>query len=485
MVKKIVFLVAGLAFLLSVSSAEGKKSSGKTTKVIILHVNDMHAKIDNLPKLAWLADSLRKTNPYVFLLSAGDNFTGNPVVDMIADKGFPMIDLMNRCKFDASAIGNHEFDLGQVNLEKRFEQAGFPFICCNLDFSATSLKQPQPYIVLDAGKKIHIAILGIIELNDKGIPDTHPTKVEGIKFYDGIGEARKYAWLKKKYGILIGLTHLGVETDVRLADTLPELDEIIGGHSHTLIEKPMMQNGVMIVQAGANLKYIGKTTLEVKKGHVTARSDEVIPITALRNADPDMVELCKRYNVNEEFNQVAGIAGSALNGYDALGSLMTDALVSELKVDFAFQNRGGIRISSLPAGPITVKDIYQLDPFGNQVVTYRMNQKEIVSLITYAFTLEKAPDLQVSGMTYTLLTDGKGRCLGVEILDTSGKPLDPVKDYSVAMNSYIAASYRFDHRDAGNTAAITTAEVLISYLKKAGTVNYSGVKRIGQKIQTE
>ena len=234
--KKLTFMwIAGLIVLLPFQGHSQHKTAGKPTEVIILHVNDMHAKIDNLPKLAYLADSLRKIHPVVFLVSVGDNFTGNPVVDMISDKGYPMIDLMNRCGFNVSAMGNHEFDLGQENLNKRFEQAKFPFICCNFDATGTPLKQPKPYLVLEAGKKIHIALLGIIELNDKRIPDTHPSKVTGIKFYDGIAKAREYSWLKKKYGILIGLTHLGVETDIKLADSMPEFDEIIGWHSHTLI----------------------------------------------------------------------------------------------------------------------------------------------------------------------------------------------------------------------------------------------------------
>jgi 5'-nucleotidase / UDP-sugar diphosphatase len=483
--KRIVLLMAGWVVLFSVIAQAGRKDAGKSTEVIILHVNDMHAKIDQLPKLAWLADSLRRTHPYVFLLSAGDNFTGNPVVDMIADKGYPMIDLMNRCGFNASAIGNHEFDLGQENLKKRIEQANFPFICCNLDVSGTALKQPKPYIVLDAGSSIHIAVLGILELNDKGIPDTHPSKVAGIKFYDGPRKAREYAGLRKKYGILIGLTHLGVETDVKLADSMPEFNLIIGGHSHTLIEKAMLRNGVMIVQAGSNLKYIGKTTLGIQNGQVISRRDEVIPVSALNKADPALEKLCVQYNGNEEFKQVAGIAVNPIEGYDALGSLMTDAIVSQLKVDFAFQNRGGIRINSLPKGDITLKDIYQLDPFGNAVVIFRMNPKEIVSLVSYAYNLEKAPDLQVSGMTYTVTADGKGHCLEVALLDGRGKPLDPERDYTVAMNSYIAASYLFDHRDPGSTAATTTAEVLIQYLKEVGKVDYTGVKRIKQVIREQ
>lgn len=475
--------ISVLLILLTLQGFTQSGTDGKSTEVIILHVNDMHARIDNLPKLAYLADSLRKIFPYVFLVSAGDNFTGNPVVDMVSDKGYPMIDLMNRCGFTCSAMGNHEFDLGQDNLNKRFEQANFPFICCNMDVRTSSLRQPKAYLVLDAGKKIKIAVLGIIELNDKGIPDTHPAKVEGIKFQDGIAKAREYKWLKKKYHILIGLTHLGVDTDTRLADSMPEFDEIIGGHSHTLIDKPKVENGVPIVQAGSYLKYIGKTTLWIKNHTVTGCSEEVIPVAALHRADSAMVRLCEKYNRNEEFSRVAGIAETALDGYDMLGSLMTDALTHELHTDVAFQNRGGIRVSSIPQGPITIRDIYQLDPFGNQVVTFRMNTDEIKSLIHYAYELEKRIDLQVSGMNYNVLTDGQGHCLGVDLFDSPGKPADSSRIYTVAMNSYIAASYSFKHSDPGTTGNLTTAEILIQYLNEIKSVNYAGIKRAAQTLR--
>lgn len=95
MKKRSFLLITGLIVLIIFQGHSQKKIPVNLQEVIILHVNDMHAKIDNLPKLAYLADSLRKISPYVFMVSAGDNFTGNPVVDMVADKGYPMIDLMN------------------------------------------------------------------------------------------------------------------------------------------------------------------------------------------------------------------------------------------------------------------------------------------------------------------------------------------------------------------------------------------------------
>jgi 2',3'-cyclic-nucleotide 2'-phosphodiesterase (5'-nucleotidase family) len=475
--------LTGLALLLSfqVFAQQGARQ-GRTT-VIILHVNDMHAKIDNLPKLAYLADSLRKTNPFVFLVSAGDNFTGNPAVDMAADKGYPMIDLMNRCGFNVSAIGNHEFDLGQETLNKRFEQAKFPFICCNLKVDGGTLEQPNPFFILDVGNKIHIAVLGIIELNDKGIPDTHPSKVTGIRFTNGITKAKEYTWLKKQYGILIGLTHLGVDTDVRLADSMPEFDEIIGGHSHTLIEKPIVENGVMIVQDGSNLNYIGKTTLRIENGLVAERDDEVIPITALQKSDSSVAAMCAKYNDNEEFNKVIGIASTSLKGYDELGCLMTDALTHQLKADIAFLNQGGIRYTSLPQGPVRIKDIYKIDPFGNLVVTFKMSTEEMKSLISYSWNIEKRVDLQVSGMKYRITSDQKGNVIKVDLFDNSGNVLNAKKEYIVAVNSYIAASYRFTHEDPGTTGSITTAELLINYIKEIKKINYHGLKRVSQVIK--
>ena len=476
--KKALSFFTGIILILSFPVTAQQKSSAGPTEIIILHVNDMHSKIDNISKLAYLADSLRKLHPNVFLVSAGDNFTGNPVVDMVTDKGYPMIDLMNRCGFDVSTIGNHEFDMGQELFNRRREQAAFPFISCNIEVTGGILKQPKPFITLKAGEDLNIVFLGAIELNDWGIPDTHPSNVAGLKFSEPIKKMKEFAGLRDDHTLLIGLTHLGVETDVILADSMPQLDLIIGGHSHTLIKELLFRKKVEIVQAGSNLKYVGKTTLIVdNKGKLIERWDEIIPMSALTGVDPQIRALIDKYNHNEAFSKVVGVAETPLEGYDELGSLMTDAMRERLKVDFAFQNQGGIRVQSIPRGNITMKDVYQLDPFNNQIVVYRMNQEEITSLIRNAFNMEKSIDLQVSGLSYTVTTDREGKCAGVKMIDNLGKPLNPSREYSVAVNSYMAASYRFNHRDPGITQSPTTVQVLIDYLSEVKKVNYSGVKR--------
>jgi 5'-nucleotidase/UDP-sugar diphosphatase len=471
------FFPVSLFFLFSTLGFTQEPVKQKPTEIIILHTNDMHAKIDNMAKLAYLADSLRRFHPYVFLVAAGDNFTGNPVVDMIPDKGYPMIDLMNRCGFDISALGNHEFDMGQEFLNKRLDQALFPFICSNIDVSDAIMHPIKPYVVVSTNNGDSLAILGIIQLDENGLPSSHPSKMTGIKFTNGLSKAREYAWLKNRYGILVGLTHLGVKDDQRLADSMPQFDLIIGGHSHTLLEKPLMENGVMIVQAGANLRYIGKTTLLVANRQVIDRRDEVILVTDLKRENQDIRKLIDQYNDNKEFDKVIGIAEKPVAGFDELGSLMTDALASELKVEIAFQNKGGIRTFELPEGNITLKDIYKLDPFNNQLVILNMNAEEIKSLICYGYKQEKDIDLQVSGMDYTITDNGMNQCEDVKMVDKTGKLLDPARDYTVAMNNYMAVTYKFNHRDQGTTSSLNSAEALINYLKRVKKINYSGVKR--------
>ena len=473
---KATFLIIAVIALFSINNLSFAQKKAKSTEIIILHTNDMHSRIDNFGKLAYLADSLRKTHKYVFLVAAGDNFTGNPIVDMYPDKGFPMIELMNMLHFNATAMGNHEFDMGQELQNKRRQQAKFPFISCNIDASGAVVKQPDPYVILKAGR-LKIPFLGIIQLGENGLPDSHPSRLDGLKFNNGIEKAKEFLWLKDKYGMLICLSHLGVETDELLAKAYPQFDLIIGGHSHTTMTSPMMVNGVMIVQTGSGLKNVGISTIHVKKGKITDRSYQLLPLASLPKSDPKVQALIDKYNSNEEMKRVVAVAETAFSNQEELGCLMTDAITARMKVDFAFQNGGGIRISSLPKGDILLKDIFRLDPFGNQVVTFTMTFDEIKSLICNSYNRDKSIDLVPSGMTYTAIVNTEGLCTDVEMKDKTGKLLDTTKTYTVGLNSYISASYKFNHSDPGTTNYNTTAQTLLDYLGDVKKVNYAGVRR--------
>ncbi|MEI8005142.1 MAG: bifunctional UDP-sugar hydrolase/5'-nucleotidase [Bacteroidota bacterium] len=471
------FLLLWTAILVLATGSVFAQTGGvHKTEVIILHLNDMHAKIDGFAKIKYLADSLKRSHTYVFIVSAGDNFTGNPYVDMVADKGAPMIDLMNRSGFNLSCFGNHEFDLGQAFLEKRIQQAEFPFICANVNTGTSGVWHPKAYFLLKAGE-LQIPVMGLIEVNENGIPDTHPAKVAGMSFTDPIKTSADYIELKKKYGSLIALSHLGVETDEKLAREYPQFDVIIGGHSHTILKKAVTENGVLIVQAGSYQRFIGKLTLVFNGNHVEEKSDTLIAMESLTGSDKALEKLADSYSNNPEFDKTAGIAIVAISGKQDLGALMTDAIAWAVKSDFAFQNKGGIRIQSLHEGEIKLKDIYRLDPFGNQVVIYKMSGKEIGILILNAYKKERDADLIPSGMSYVIKKGENGKSAEVIIADSKGRPLNPDKTYTVALNSYISAAYSFEHSGSGTTLDMTTEECLIRYLGNRHKVRYKDTER--------
>ena len=244
--------------------------------LVIVSTNDIHARIDNMPKLAAYIQSQRDSFSRVLLLSAGDLFSGSPVVDQYAERGFPMIDLMNRMGYAAHTVGNHEFDYGQKVLKDRITQAAFPFLCANADFSGTLLNGAvQPYVITTVNG-LKVAVLGLLQLEAHGRPSTLPENVEGVKFSDGLAVAAGYAALRDSGHVFVVLSHLGAADDVRLALQFPQADVIVGGHSHTTLPAGIDTNNVLITQTGAYLKHIGKTRLVLKNGKVVSKKSVLV-----------------------------------------------------------------------------------------------------------------------------------------------------------------------------------------------------------------
>jgi 2',3'-cyclic-nucleotide 2'-phosphodiesterase (5'-nucleotidase family) len=166
-----------------------------------------------------------------------------------------------------------------------------------------------------------------------------------------------------------------------------------------------------------------------------------------------------------------------ISGKNALGSLITDAICRVHGLDFAFQNNGGIRLGRLPQ-TITLHDVYSLDPFGNQVVQFVMTPAEIRSLIRYSCEKRREVDLQVAGMLYIVREDGAQKIRDIELRRLDGSPLIEDRTYKVGLSSYIASSYRFDHKDPGRSLQATTVEALIRYLESGADLGaYRDVRR--------
>jgi 5'-nucleotidase len=476
-------VLALLAIGLLFSCSTGKKAiTGKQgdRQAIIFAVNDMHATIDNFPKLAYIVDSLQAIYPGMLLVAAGDNQTGNPVNDQYPEKGLPMIELMNATGFDLSAVGNHEFDSRPKGFSNLTHKAKFDFICANMSTDNSNNVKVSPYKIFTLPNGLKLAFFGLLQINQNGIPDSHPDNVKGFSFRSPFETAPEYLFLNDQSDILIALTHIGFENDVKLAETLPAgIDLIIGGHSHTKVEKEQIHNGVLITQAENKLKYGTLIKLTLKSGGPLQRSMELINIRNSKNEKPSIRAMVDKYNDNPALKEVISTATDDFSSYEELGYFMADAQRDVAKADIALVNPGGVRIDRLAKGPISIMNVYQLDPFGNELVVTKLTGNEIHSLMLAAYTIDDKLPIYPSGIKTKLKLNTDGNLADVALLTESGTPLDLNQTYTVAMNNYMTQVYKYKHSDPGQSLFIATADATITYLRKNQNVrSYRGEKRV-------
>lgn len=449
-------------------------------QAVIFSVNDMHAAIDNFPKLAWIVDSLRSVYPDLLLVAAGDNQTGNPVNDQFPEKGFPVIDLMNAVGFNLSAVGNHEFDTGPEGFGNLISKADFSFICANVSGGGRHPLKIDPYKIITLPNGLKVAFLGLLQLGQNGIPDSHPDNVRDFVFRSPLRAAPEFLWLKDSSDVFIALTHIGFEEDVKLAETMPPgIDLIIGGHSHTRVDREQVHNGILITQADSKLKFGTLIRLKVDAAGRVSSSMQLIDIRNSKKERPEIRAMVDRYNDNPVLNQVIATATDDFSSSEELGYLMADGQRAAAGADIALMNPGGVRIDRLPKGPVTIKNVYQLDPFGNELVVTKLTGSEIFSLLRAAWSADRKSPLFTSGITTETRVNDHGEPEEITVHTDDGKPLDLNHVYSVAMNSYMTQVYRYEHADPGQSLFLTTAQALIGYLKQEGNIkSYRGEKRV-------
>lgn len=453
-------------FLLFGCSQQQNRNSdcNKTAEeLVILHVNDLHGQLDAFGRLAFIADSMRAIHANVLLFSAGDIFSGNPVSDRHAMPGYPMIDLMNRCGFAASALGNHEFDYGPDSLRVRMLQADFPFLCANITDPAGKLPLLREAVPVETKAGQEIWLFGLVQVDDNGIPSTHPDNLQGFSFSQPVETG--LAWINENEGeeALILLSHMGYPADTALAARTPLPLLIIGGHSHTLLEHGQQIGQSHVVQTGAYMKMLGIIHCKLEDGKITTANSGLVPLDGPGGRDVVIDSIIDLYNTNPELMRVAGVAGADFNGKAPLAALMADAVREAAGTELAFHNHGGTRMLSLPAGEISLKDIYTLDPFGNAVTLISLSKKQIEELIIYAYHKKEKIELEASGLSYKLWVKSDGT-VRAELFAPDGSPL-PEKTYTVALNSYLTGSWPVGKTGKVKLLTISTTEALVDYLK--------------------
>lgn len=457
----------------------------------ILHVNDVHGHIlpytdktisEKIPVsggayLAKMVEQERAANPEgTLLLSAGDMFQGTPISNLF--NGQSVIELMNYLHFDAMAVGNHEFDWGRDILDKMRSLADFPFVSSNIvDAQGKGLNGVKPYIFLTR-KDVKIAVIGLT--TQETANSTKPAYVSGLTFLDPVNLLPGIIKEVKEQGanLVLVLSHCGLDADKRLAEKVSGIDLIVGGHSHTAVTTPVKVHETLIVQAGSYGLYLGVLQLgfDPSTHRITTYTgaDELKTVVAGPDTplDERAAGIIARYNdqIKVEFAQVVGETSVDLvrkyNEESNIGNLVADAMREVTKADMAFQNGGGIR-ADLPAGKITLEDVFTLLPFDNSLVVMDLTGSQILQILKQNMTTDRKI-LQVSGIRVQYNPSAPTEAEQVKA-DFKEKPLDPEKAYRVVTNDFLAAGGdRFTGFQEGGNVVYddTVRDAFVSYLKK-------------------
>ncbi len=490
----------------------------------IMHTNDIHAHVEGNPRLFTAVKEIRAEKQNSLLLNAGDVFSGTLYFRQylgLADLWF-----MNELGYDAMTLGNHEFDKDSKTLANFIKEMNFPMVSSNV--SVTGDTDLEPLFKNEIGKpgkggNVYPAIIKEVDGEKVGIfglttPETTFLSSPGdnVAFEDPAEKSKATISMLENEGVnkIIVLSHLGYSHDRELAEAVDGIDVIVGGHSHTVLDQPVVidkEEPTLIVQAGEYLNLLGLLDVTFNaEGVVTSHSGELLDLKAYEE-DADALAKVNEFKapIEEIKNEVVGSSDVVLNGERSdvrtketnLGNLITDAMVEKanqsVKTHIALQNGGGIR-ASIDAGDITLGEVLTTMPFGNNLVTLDLTGQEIKDALEHSVSAIDTVEgrfLQVSGINfkYDINKPVGERVWFVEVKTDNGfEALDPEKTYTVATNAFTADGgdgYTMfkTAKEEGRMKELYVVdyEVFTEYLAKHNPVSPEVEGRIIQEVQQD
>lgn len=431
--------------------------------VTILHTNDFHMyllgstdattkkPIGGSARIYTLVEQERTYNPRTLLVDAGDAIGGGPPIGAFF-YGKDVIETYNAMGYDIATTGNHEFDWGYAKFKEITAPANYEYINANIVDSNTNSTILPPYSI----KSFGFVDIGFIGVDTTDLPVlVNPTGIEGLTVLDPTATINNYATsIKDKVEYTVVLSHLGYDVDKTVAAKISNVNLIIGGHSHTVLTKPDVVNGIPIVQTGNYGNNVGKEFVEFIATPTGAKivgfRYNLIPITDSLPEDPTIKAIIDPYytEVQGKMKVVIGEALVALDGERAnvrsketnLGDFIADWMRAASGADIAITNGGGIR-ASIPKGPITVGSVYTTLPFDNLLVKLELTGKQITAALENGFSMVETAQgrfPQISGITVKVNLKNTPNSRVVEVL-VNGEPIDPEKIYTVVTNDFMAA----------------------------------------------
>ena len=520
-------LAATLLLTACVSAPPGApaKAPRAPLQLTILHTNDHHGRFwpngdgeYGMAARKTLVDRIRAevaaAGGHSLLLDGGDINTGVPESDL--QDAEPDFQGMNRIGYDASAVGNHEFDKPPAVLAKQRQWATFPLLAANIYQGGQRMF--EPYRIFERGG-YKIAVMGLT--TDDTQKMVLPENIRGISFRKPAEEAAELVpSLRGQADMVIAATHMGHYTDARhgvnapgdveMARAVQGLDLVVGGHSQNPVCMraenqrndayrpgepcaPDRQNGAWIVQAHEWGKYVGRADFIIDGGKVELQRYQLIPINLKQRQadgkkvlagepiadDPGLKAFLQRFQDagQARLNVPVGSADGVLDGDRArvrhqptnLGRLIARAMMDKTGADLALINSGGVR-DSLPEGAISYRDVLKVQPFGNTVGLVMLSGAELLDFLRAAARMTPGSGgyPQTAGLQLVLQDN--------QLIEArvAGQPINPQQRYRLSINNFTATGgdgypKLREHPDYVDTG-FNDADVLRAYLARHSPV---------------
>lgn len=468
--KKLLSLFLALTLMLGIAGMNPYQIQAAEGDVVItlLETTDIHGHLVETPssdkaeyqyRMAYMAKLFEdyRAKGEVIALNGGDTFQGTPLSNLSFGKY--LIQALDTMKFDASAVGNHEFDWGIEKVttnQATLADSSIPMLACNIFVKETGklVDFAKPYTILERGGK-KIAVIGWADEYSADIMAERIAPYTISEDASIVNNLAKELKEKKEADAVIVLAHDDAQEAVEKFEA-GNIDVLFGGHSHQ-IKVGTGSNGIPYGQGNREARGFATATMTISADNkVTVTTPEYIDI--YENADKlkyteankgDFDEAILKISntavdevaplLNEEIAELpVALERTLIEGSltSVMGNWITDMMRYDEDVDFAFCNDGGIR-TNFEAKKLTVNDIYTVAPFGNLIYEVEMKGTQIVKLLEQIVGNDSS-NMQMSGLTakYDLSLPEDQQVFDVRLAD--GTAIDPEKVYKLVTNEYLA-----------------------------------------------
>ncbi|MGM9991971.1 MAG: bifunctional metallophosphatase/5'-nucleotidase [Candidatus Bruticola sp.] len=447
-------------------STSGESATQDIRRLRILHLNDLHGAAlpedgrGGLAQVAAVVKHEKAERPESSLvLNAGDIAEGTMISYL--SEGSVVSESLAQMGCDAIEPGNHDFAWGQATMRSMLMQTNAPVVCANLEANEGH-EFAQPYII----REINGVKVGILGLSTNVSNFTTDSKIEGLHYKDPIETAKRYVPQMQQDGadLIVALSHLGIEQDRLLAANCPNLDIIVGGHSHTELPEGEYVNDTLIVQSGYKGQFVGEIDLEfdMTTRRITAAEAELLSVDESVEPDPEVDKIVKKFTqlTNEAAQRPMGQAEERLTYSHSecakLDQIHADSLRQAMGTEIGLVNGRNLR-ANIETGEVTYEDLFNALPHTEDNAILMQIPGSLLKEALEHRVAGRIVPASPSGFSYVYdLSKPIGERI-VSITMDDGSEFDPDKIYNLATSVSFSDKKMFDNcekQDMGSAQKI-------------------------------